>query len=115
MGLGKKIRWLALGLLLLGVARPPSAFAQATDQQAAARKVKKRVDPTYPPLAKQYHLAGRVRVEVSVSADGSVVKSRLVGGSPLLAGAALEAVRQWKYEPGKQETTEIIDFDFHAE
>ena len=69
----------------------------------------------YPALAKQYRLAGRVRIEVTVSMDGTVRRTRLVGGSPLLAGAALDAVRQWKYENGTKDTLETIDFDFHAE
>jgi hypothetical protein len=66
--------------------RPPCAHAQATEQQVSGRKIKRRIEPTYPSLAKQYHLAGRVRIEVTVSMDGSVVRTRLVGGSPLLAG-----------------------------
>jgi TonB family protein len=115
VALGEQARSFIFGLFLLGFLNPPNLPAQTTEQQVSARKVKKRVEPTYPALAKQYRLAGRVRIEVTVSTDGSVLRTRLVGGSPLLAGAALDAVKQWKYETGTKDTLETIDFDFRAE
>lgn len=104
-----------LGLLVLGTMfaeRPASC--QETSQQTNARKPKTKVDPKYPDAARLYQLTGRVKIEVIVSPDGSVKKSRVVGGHPLLAGAALEAVKQWKYEPGSHETVETIDFIFES-
>jgi protein TonB len=53
-----------------------------------------------------------VRIEVIVSPDGSIKNARIVGGSPLLVDAALEAIKQWKYEPGPKETVENIEFLF---
>lgn len=108
-------RVLSVGLLLLvlgTLSSQPSAFSQESSQQAITRKVKTKVDPRYPGLARQYQLKGKVKIEATVSPDGSVKKTRVVGGSPLLAGAALEAVKQWKYEPGQKETVETIDFSF---
>lgn len=100
-------------LFVLGtLSSQPSAFSQESSQQANTRKVKSKVDPRYPELARQYQLKGKVKIELTVSPDGSVKKTRVVGGSPLLAGAALEAARQWKYEPGEKETLETIDFSF---
>jgi TonB family protein len=100
--------------LMGGFCGVPRAFSQGTDQASAGRKVKKRTEPRYPELARQYQLAGKVKIEATVAPDGNVLKTRVVGGSPLLAGAALEAVKQWKYEPGVKETVETIDFEFHA-
>jgi TonB family protein len=88
------------------------AYSQDEVAQAAARKVKLRVDPKYPDLAKQFQLSGKVKIEVTVSPDGVVKNTRIVGGNALLVGAALEAVKQWKYEPAKKETTEITEVQF---
>jgi TonB family protein len=104
---------LALGLLMLGmVSSVPSAFSQDSSQAAITRKVKAKVDPKYPGLAKDYQLTGKVKIELTVSPDGSVKKTRVVGGSPLLADAAVEAAKQWKYESGSKETLETVDFIF---
>ncbi len=106
----------AFGLLVLGTLFLHSpAFSQEISQQAIIRKIKTKIDPKYPELARQYQLSGKVRVEVTVSPDGVVKKTRIVGGNALLAGAALEAVKQWKYEPGQKETVEITEIFFAAE
>ncbi len=115
MAFRKHVGWAVLGLLLCGVTGAPAARAQSTDLQSSSRKVKKRVEPVYPALGKQFHLAGKVRIELTVAPDGTVLKTRLVGGSPLLATAASDAVKLWKYEPGPKETLETIDFDFRPE
>jgi TonB family protein len=101
-----------LVLLALGVCSQPAAFSQEASQQTVTRKLKGKVDAKYPELARQYQLSGKVKVEVVISPDGSVKKAHVIGGSPLLAGAAVEAVKQWKYEPGSKETIETVDFDF---
>jgi len=58
-----------------------------------------RVSPTYPPLARQTRLEGDVLIDAVIDTEGNVVQMQVVSGHPLLIGAALEAVRQWKYEP----------------
>lgn len=57
------------------------------------------VDPEYPPLAREAHIAGTVVVEAVIDERGNVVQARVVSGHPLLVAAALKAVLQWKYEP----------------
>jgi TonB family protein len=66
----------------------------------------------YPPLARQMNVAGKVKVEVTISPDGRVTNVKTVGGSPLLVGPATDAVKKWRYEPGAKESTEIVEFDF---
>jgi TonB family protein len=88
------------------------AFSQVTAEQEITRKTKTRVDPRYPDLAKSYHLKGAVKIAVTVSRDGSVTKTQLVGGNALLAGASLDAIKQWKYESGPKETVELAVFVF---
>jgi TonB family protein len=104
---------LVLGLLVLGaVSSAPAALPQDSTQPAVTRKIKAKIDPKYPGLAKDYQLTGKVKIELTVSPDGSVKKTRVVGGSPLLADAAVEAVKQWRYESGSKETVETVDFIF---
>jgi protein TonB len=57
------------------------------------------VKPAYPPLARAARVSGTVRLEAIVGKDGRVRSLRLVSGHPLLAQAAIDAVRQWVYRP----------------
>jgi protein TonB len=59
----------------------------------------RRVEPLYPRIAVQAHIAGVVELEGVVGIDGRIRELRVKSGNPLLAPAALEAVRQWIYEP----------------
>jgi protein TonB len=59
----------------------------------------KRVEPTYPAIALKAHVQGRVIVEATTDIYGKVVKTRVIGGNPLLTKAAVDAVRKWIYEP----------------
>ena len=58
-----------------------------------------RVEPQYPSLARQTHLSGTVIIDAVLDESGNVVEMKIVSGHPLLLQAALDAVRQWKYEP----------------
>lgn len=112
-----RISLLALGLaaLLAGSAvLPPRGKAQETSTDGAKRKVRHDVTPVYPPLAKEMHLIGRVKLETTISADGRVLSTKVVGGSPLLINAAIEAMKQWRFEPGPKDTTETFVFDFNS-
>jgi periplasmic protein TonB len=58
-----------------------------------------RVDPLYPEIARAMHLSGTVRLEAIIGTDGIVQNLEVLSGNPILARAALEAVRQWRYRP----------------
>jgi periplasmic protein TonB len=58
-----------------------------------------RVEPQYPPIAKQLHIEGRVIVKAIISRDGIITHAEAESGQTLLAQAALAAVRQWRYLP----------------
>ena len=62
-------------------------------------KILRQVKPVYPPLAKQARISGVVRLEAVISREGTVESLQVIGGHPLLVPAALEAVRQWLYQP----------------
>ena len=114
----KRRRFLAsigLGLLLGGSAvLPPKASAQDAGADTK-RKVRSRVTPEYPALARQMNVTGKVKIEATVALDGHVVSTKVLGGSPLLVNAALEALKKWHFEPGPKETTEIIEFEFNPQ
>jgi TonB family protein len=79
---------------------------------AAKRKVKARVAAEYPQLARRMGVTGKVKVEVTITTDGKVSNTKIVGGSPVLVSAAVDAVKKWKFEPGPKDTVEIIEFEF---
>jgi protein TonB len=58
-----------------------------------------RVQPMYPPLARQARIEGAVQLRAIISKSGTIERLALESGHPMLAGAALEAVRQWRYRP----------------
>ena len=58
-----------------------------------------KVEPPYPPIAKATRVSGEVALEIIVGIDGRVREVTYKSGSPLLARAAIDAVRQWIYEP----------------
>ncbi len=58
-----------------------------------------RVQPNYPPLARQARIQGSVVLQAEISKDGAIENLRLMSGHPMLAPSAIEAVRQWRYRP----------------
>jgi TonB family protein len=68
----------------------------------AETRLLSRTEPQYPPEALAAHRAGDVVLEVQVAEDGSVSNIRTLSGDPLLAAAATEAVRNWRYQPYRQ-------------
>src|SRR6267154_2443763 len=59
----------------------------------------KRVQPNYPPLARQARIQGQVVLQAEISKDGAIQNLQLISGHPMLAPAAIEAVKQWRYKP----------------
>jgi TonB family protein len=104
---------LALTLTLgASAAIPLKLYGQETTADASKRKIRTSEVPEYPSLAKQMNVSGKVKIEATVAADGHVVNTQVVGGSPLLVNSALQALKKWRFEPAPKETTEIVIFDF---
>ena len=59
----------------------------------------RKVPPTYPPLARQARIQGTVILQAQISKTGDIENLQLISGHPMLAPAAIEAVKQWKYKP----------------
>lgn len=110
-------RCVAVALLavmtLLMVASSVSQTQPAQNQNdEVSRRVKNRVEPIYPELAKRMRLSGIVKIEVVIATNGSVKEARIIGGHPVLANAALDAAKRWRFEPGPTESSGVIDFKF---
>jgi protein TonB len=62
-------------------------------------KIIRQPKPIYPPLAKQARIQGVVKFTAIIARDGTIQSLQLISGHPLLAPAAMEAVKQWVYQP----------------
>ncbi len=78
-----------------------NGFAQILASEDAARSgviLSKLSPPVYPPLARQARIAGDVKVQVWVRADGSVDSAEVISGHPMLSWAALESAQRSQYQ-----------------
>jgi TonB family protein len=89
----------------------PGIRAQDSDSEIV-RRAKSKVQPVYPDLARKMNITGTVKVQVVVAANGTVKDAKIVGGHPVLASAALDAVKKWRFEPAPGESTGVVDFKF---
>lgn len=85
---------------------------RAQQQEEIARKVKSKVAPMYPELARRMSISGVVKVQVVVAPNGAVKNTKVVGGHPLLVNAAVDAVKKWRFEAASEETTGVVEFKF---
>jgi periplasmic protein TonB len=58
-----------------------------------------KVQPNYPPLARQARIQGAVILQAEISKNGTIENLHVISGHPMLAPAALDAVKQWRYKP----------------
>jgi TonB family protein len=89
-----------------------SSLAQTSTINEAGRKVKTKVAPVYPELAKRMSISGKVKIEVVITPDGRVKSTRVVGGHPILVQACQDAIKDWKFMPAAEESTQVVEFDF---
>ncbi len=89
-------------------------LAQTGTTDEGKRKIKTKVTPLYPELARRMSVAGKVKIEVVITPDGRVKSTRVVGGHPLLVQACQDAVREWKFVPTSEESTQTVEFEFHG-
>jgi periplasmic protein TonB len=89
-------------------------------EEISKRLIIKKVPPEYPPAARSTNVQGPVELSVLVDVGGDIVVLKVVNGDELLAQAAVDAVRQWRFkpyvlngEPIEMETTVTIHFHSH--
>ena len=78
---------------------PPVAERIRVGGQVQSPKLLNQPRPTYPALARQARIQGTVRLEAIISKEGVIEELKVVSGHPLLIQSALDAVRQWRYQP----------------
>jgi TonB family protein len=103
--------WLA-GLLICLFACAVNVPLFSQTEEAAGRKVITRVEPKYPPTLERMSIGGVVRLQVDISANGTVEGAQLLGGNPILGQAAIVAVKQWKYTLANHKTQQVERLEF---
>ncbi len=103
-GAGVRMLQVCALALMVSLALP----GRAADERA----VKSRVAPVYPELAKRMKIAGAVKLEVTVDAEGKVTDVKTVSGNHMLSSAAEDAVRKWKFVAGGGSSTVVVDINF---
>ncbi len=91
-----------LGGVIGGIGAPPPPKPKGplrVGGNVQAARIVNRVQPVYPPLARQTRISGTVRLHAIISKDGTIQQLEVMSGHPLLQQAALDAVRQWRYQP----------------
>jgi TonB family protein len=98
------------GCSLLGQQGPPNRSANArqtarvkVDPDVAADLLEKNLTPRYPAEAQNKGIQGVVKLKILISRSGDVTQAILISGHPMLAQAAIDAVKQWKYKPYVQD------------
>lgn len=84
-------------------------------QDSVDRKVKSKVAPQYPEIARKLGLSGTVKLEIVISPSGTVKETKVIGGHPILVTAAQDAVKKWRFDPASGETTQIVEVKFDSE
>jgi len=77
----------------------PTASRIKVGGNVSAARLLNKISPVYPPLARQTRISGTVRLHAIIAKDGTVQQLEILSGHPLLVQAALDAVRQWRYQP----------------
>jgi TonB family protein len=89
-----------------------ACLLSATLLQADTRKVTKTAPPSYPALAAKMKIEGTVKIEAIINDEGAVEEAKVISGHALLAPAAVEAVKKFRYEPGGGKSTQTVNVDF---
>jgi TonB family protein len=76
------------------------------------RKTVRHDEPEYPEIAAKMNLHGTVKLKIWIAPNGSVRRLDYLGGHPVLAQSALNAVKNWKYEMANKETTTVVELKF---
>jgi len=105
----------SLSLVLVVCTFFGSASPQTSSNISVKRRLVQQSAPAYPRLARSMSLEGTVRLEVLVSPDGMVKTADIKGGHPVLAQAAVTAVRQWRWERAPLESKELVELKFARE
>jgi len=88
----------ALAILFAGTLLAQDEPKKVTRAEALAA-IAVKVQPEYPPMARQLHVEGEVQLEAVVAENGSVTRVSILSGNPMLTGPTAETVKRWKFKP----------------
>ncbi|MGB9235530.1 MAG: energy transducer TonB [Terriglobales bacterium] len=103
--------WSLIILFLAGLLLS-SVLSAGQKDAPIKRRILNSAPPAYPTLARTMALAGVVKIDALVAPDGSVKAVDIKGGHPVLAQAAANTIRQWKWEPTSRESHELVEVRF---
>ena len=105
---------------LYGQAPPSNSSLTTLSSKKASKLLVDQSPPKYPALARVNYIQGHVKVELEVARDGKVAQAHAVEGHPILAAAAIKALRSWTYRPLETSsgpagflTTVLVKFSLH--
>ncbi len=110
-GIGRVVRNAVLFFLIL-IAVTGTLQPAGLAQDSVDRKVKSKVSPVYPEIARKMGITGNVKLQLVVSPNGVVKETKVIGGHPILVNAAVDAVKKWRFETASAESTETKEFRF---
>jgi TonB family protein len=84
---------------LAAASGPLPSLAAPVSQGMTPGKLIRKIEPVYPQAAKMQGVAGTVIVEMTISENGTVRDVKQISGAPILAQAATDAIRKWRYSP----------------
>src|ERR1700680_3765980 len=103
--------WLLICFSLVFFSFAPPSHGQQDSK--SDRKVATRVEPDYPPVLRMRQIGGTVRLEVTITPQGTVERAKVLGGNPILAESAVTAVKKWKYVSAETATTTTVSLVFN--
>jgi TonB family protein len=109
--IGQVVRGAVVSFLVLATlsgSATPAGFAQDTME----RKVRSKVAPVYPEIARKMGITGNVKLQLVVLPNGVVKETKVIGGHPILVNAAVDAVKKWRFEAASTESTGTLEFRF---
>ncbi|SRR6185312_9090956 len=96
-------------VLIIAVTLAGMALAQPAERQPVLQSA-----PDYPALLKKLGIGGTVKLNAMVAPDGSVKKTKVDGGNPMLAEIACAAVSKWKYSPAAEASNVPVEMTFDS-
>jgi len=113
----RTIVWSLALLATCSVAGWAQGDLKKVSRSEALAAVQSKVQPEYPPLARQLKVHGAVEVEAVVAEDGTVEKVNIVSGNPVLTKPAADALKKWRFKPFTSDGKAVkalapVSFDF---
>jgi len=103
------------------VVKAPPKGPQRISGGVIAGNILVKTQPVYPPIAKAAHVGGTVVLHAIIAKDGTIQSLSAISGPDMLKGAALDAVRQWRYkpyllngDPTEVDTTITVNFNLNG-